>query len=101
MNPFWDSRVDVRMRVCGMRTGITIAVSPADRRRLQTLIRDRNTAQKHVWRARIVLLTADGVGTHEIMRQTGTSKVCVWRWQERFMQEGVDDVGFLSQNWIG
>jgi transposase len=25
----------------------------------------------------------------EIMRRTGTSKTCVWRWQERFMQEGV------------
>src|SRR6202041_3811515 len=40
--------------------------------------------------ANIVLLSADGVGTNEIMRQTGTSKTCVWRWQERFMQEGVD-----------
>jgi hypothetical protein len=30
-----------------------------------------------------------GVGTNEIMRQTGTSKVTVWRWQERFMRAGV------------
>jgi transposase len=30
------------------------------------------------------------VGTNEIRRQTGTSKTCVWRWQERFMSEGVD-----------
>jgi transposase len=37
-----------------------------------------------------VLLTADGVGTNEIMRQTGKSKTCVWRWQERFIEEGVD-----------
>jgi transposase len=35
-----------------------------------------------------VLLSADGVGTNEIMRQTGKSKTCVWRWQERFMPEG-------------
>ncbi|KAF0169967.1 MAG: transposase, partial [Caulobacteraceae bacterium] len=53
-------------------------------------IKDRTAAQKHVWRAVIVLLSADGVGTNEIMRQTGTSKTCVWRWQERFMEEGVD-----------
>ena len=26
----------------------------------------------------------------EIMRQTGKSKTCVWRWQERFMAEGID-----------
>jgi hypothetical protein len=35
-------------------------------------------------------LSADGVGTHEIMRRTGKSKTCVWRWQERFMQAGYD-----------
>jgi hypothetical protein len=35
-------------------------------------------------------LSADGVGTHEIMRRTRKSKTCVWRWQERFMQAGYD-----------
>ena len=44
----------------------------------------------HVWRAEIVLLSATGVGTNEIMRRTGKSKTCVWRWQERFMQDGYD-----------
>ncbi len=71
-----------------MRTGISITLKPADRRRLAALARDRNAPHKHVWRAEIVLLSADGVGTNEIMRQTGKSKTCVWRWQERFMQEG-------------
>jgi len=73
-----------------MRTGITIKITRPDRHRLEAITRDRNTAQKHVWRANIVLLSADGVGTNEIMRQTGTSKTCVWRWQQRFMEEGVD-----------
>ena len=73
-----------------MRTGISITLKPSDRRRLQVIMRDRNAPQKHVWRAAIVLLSADGAGTIEIMRQTAKSKTCVWRWQERFMQEGVD-----------
>ena len=73
-----------------MRTGISITLKPADRRRLATLARDRNAPHKHVWRAEIVLLSADGVGTNEIMRRTGKSKTCVWRWQERFMQAGYD-----------
>jgi transposase len=38
----------------------------------------------------IVLLSADGVGTNEIRRRTGKSKTCVWRWQERFTQEGFE-----------
>ena len=78
------------MRVSGMRTGISITVSPSDHCRLEALARDRNSPQKHVWRAEIVLLTADGIGTNEIMRRTGKSKTCVWRWQERFAEEGFD-----------
>ncbi len=73
-----------------MRTGITFEVSSADRLRLERLARDRNAPQKHVWRAWIILLSADGFGTTSIMRRTGKSKTCVWRWQERFMAEGVD-----------
>jgi transposase len=52
-------------------------------------VADRNSPQKHVWRAEIILATADGLGTSEIMRRAGVSKPCVWRWQERFMREGV------------
>ena len=73
-----------------MRTGITLTLTPADRKRLLALVNDRNAAQKNVWRAEIVLLSADGVGTSETMRRTGKSKTCVWRWQERFMQEGYE-----------
>ena len=70
------------MRVWGMRTGVTFSVTAADLDRLCGLIGDRNAAQKHVWRARI-LLSAEGLSTNAIMSQTGKSKTCVWRWQER------------------
>jgi transposase len=72
-----------------MRKGITVEVSAADRARLEAVVADRNSRQKHVWRARIVLATVDGHGTNEIMHRSGMSKPCVWRWQERFMREGV------------
>ena len=72
-----------------MRSGIFITLKPRDRRRLAAIVGDRNAAQKHVWRASIVLMTAAGLGTNEIMRRSGKSKTCVWRWQERFMQDGV------------
>jgi transposase len=73
-----------------MRKGIVVNVKAADRRRLAAIVANRNSPQKHVWRAWIVLLTADGLGTAAIMRRTGKSKSVVWRWQERFMQAGVD-----------
>ena len=77
-----------------MRTGITISVSAADRRRLEAIVADGKTPQKHAWRCRIILLTDEGVGTHGIMAATGKSKTCVWRWQSRFAEAGVD--GLLS-----
>jgi transposase len=73
-----------------MRTGIRFSLNADDRRRLEAIIADRNTPQKHVWRCRIVLLTAAGIGTNAIMREAGVAKTAVWRWQERFMHEGVD-----------
>src|SRR3981081_4538005 len=73
-----------------MRTGVTVYLGSTDRKRLQAIVDDRNSPQKHVWRARIVLATADGLGTATIMRTAGVSKTAVWRWQERFMSEGVD-----------
>ena len=77
-------------RVCVMRTGITFELNAADRALLESICADRNRPQKHVGRARIVILSADGVGTNEIRRQTGTSKTCVWRWRARFMSEGIE-----------
>ena len=73
-----------------MRKGIVVDVSAEDRARLAAITANRNSPQKHVWRARIVLLTAEGLGTAAIMRQTGKSKSVVWRWQERFMRAGVE-----------
>src|SRR6266849_3779683 len=72
-----------------MGEGISIWVSAADRERLAEVVADRNSPQKHVWRARIILATAGGCGAAEIMRRAGVSKPCVGRWQERFMREGV------------
>ena len=71
-----------------MRAGKSLIVSPEDIGRPKGLIQDRNSPQKHVWRAEIVPLTADGVGTNEIMRRAAKSKTCVWRWQERFIEDG-------------
>src|SRR4051794_18801542 len=72
-----------------MRKGIIVELNAADRVRLEAVVADRNSPQKHVWRAGLVLLPADGHGTAEIMRRAAISKVAVWRWQERFMTAGV------------
>jgi len=62
-----------------------------------------------VWRAKVILATADGCGTAEIMRRSGKSKPVVWTWQARFMAEGVEGLlrglvardGLREGGWFG
>jgi hypothetical protein len=56
-----------------MRGGISIEVSAADRERLAAVVADRNSRQKHVWRAQIILATTEECGTAEIMRRLACS----------------------------
>ena len=60
--------------------------SPAQKLWCKAATRRRSTSGEPA----IVLLTAEGVGTNEIRRRTAKSKTCVWRWQERFIEEGFD-----------
>ncbi len=68
-----------------MKSEDTIERGTEDRARLEELIEAPSTPQKHVWRARIVLLTADGLGVSAIARRTAKSRPTVRRWQARFM----------------
>jgi transposase len=61
-----------------------------DRAKLEGWVADRNTPQKLVWRARIVLLSAEGSGTMTIVRTLHKSKRTVGRWQERYLMLGAD-----------
>jgi transposase len=71
-----------------MHARTKLHLSTSDRAALEAVVANRNSPQKHVWRAKIVLLTADGHGTNEIMQRTGKAKTVIWRWQERFGVEG-------------
>ena len=67
-----------------------IQVSADDRERLRRLVRDRNTPQKVVWRARIVLLAGEGMGAVEVAAAVGKSVLTVRRWRRRYAAKGVD-----------
>jgi len=73
-----------------MRKIERISLSIADRERLERLVRDRNTPQKAVWRARIVLLAADGLTAGAIATAAGKSVLTVRRWRRRYMAQGVE-----------
>jgi len=65
-------------------------VSAVDRARLEAIVADRNRAQKHVARARIILAAAERLSVAEAARRAGVSRPAVWRWQRRFAEAGVD-----------
>jgi transposase len=66
-----------------------IVIGVSDRDRLEKLVRDRNTAQKVVWRARIILLAAEGLKASAIAAATSKSQLTVRRWRRRFLAKGV------------
>jgi transposase len=67
-----------------------IEVPAEDRERLRRLAGDRNTPQKVVWRARIVLLAGEGKGALEVAAEVGVSVLTVRRWRRRYRDKGVD-----------
>ena len=73
-----------------MAQNICPVVSGEDRARLEAIVADRNRAQKHVARARIILASAERRSVAAIARHAGLGRPAVWRWQRRFAEAGVD-----------
>jgi transposase len=73
-----------------MRKIERISIGTSDRERLERLVRDRNTPQKVVWRARIVLLAGSGLTAEAIAAAAGKSLLTVRRWRRRYAALGVE-----------
>ena len=67
-----------------------ITPSKEERKRLEHIMSNPHSLQKHFWRARIILELGSGCGLVETMQRAGMSKPTVWRWWERFLNKGVD-----------
>src|ERR1700737_337045 len=75
-----------------MRTIERISISSADREGLEGPVRNRNrnTPQKVVWRARIVLLASDGLTAEAIAAAVGKTLLTFRRWRRRYVAKGAD-----------
>jgi transposase len=73
-----------------MAQTVSVIVGAEDRARLAAVVGDRNRLQKHVQRARIVLLSAERLPVLAVASEVGISRPAVWRWQQRFAEAGVD-----------
>ena len=72
-----------------MRTSKQIEVSDSYREQLNQVVCNGNTPQKVALRALIVLLSADGISTGEIMHQLDTTTPTITRWRDRYETDGI------------
>nr|WP_276330921.1 IS630 family transposase [Methylobacterium currus] len=73
-----------------MAQTVCVILTEDEKARLRAISQDRARPLKHVQRARIVLLSAERLPVLEVAHQAGVSRTAVWRWQQRFAEEGVD-----------
>ena len=73
-----------------MAQTVCIILSPEDRLRLAAVIQDRNSPQKHVQRAKIIVHSAEKRSVLDVARRSGIARPAVWRWQRRYTEQGVD-----------
>jgi transposase len=73
-----------------MAQSVSILLNAADKGRLQQIIGDRNRPLKHVLRAKIILFSGERLSVLDVARRAGVSRPAVWRWQQRFAEEGVE-----------
>jgi transposase len=56
---------------------------------LEAIVADRNRPRKHVERAQVVLASAERGPVQAVATRLGVSRPMVWRWQQRFAEQGV------------
>src|SRR5215475_2882276 len=66
-----------------------VRLKPEDRAVLEARVRAATTEQRDVFRARIILLAAEGRSTRSIARTVGTMPRTVSLWRGRFSREGL------------
>lgn len=74
----------------GMAQTVSVIPCAEDRESLLAIISDRNRPLKHIQRARIILFSTERLPVLEVARRAGVSRPAVWRWQQRYGEQGVD-----------
>lgn len=80
-----------------MASPTVLAVSKADQEVLESWLRSSNVRRSWAERARIVLLSSEGLSAETIGAHLGCSRRTVYKWRERFQEAGVDGLQDLPR----
>ncbi len=73
-----------------MSQTVSLVLASQTRDALRRIIDDRRRPLAHILRAWIVLLSDERLPVLAVARQVGVGRPTVWRWQQRFAEEGLD-----------
>jgi transposase len=81
-----------------MATAAPLALREGDRGRLEALARSASARPSLAQRARIVLMSAEGLTNTEIARRTGSTRPTVINWRNRYSTGGINALGDLPRS---
>ena len=67
-----------------------LSITEAVRKELESWLRSSNVRRSHAERARIVLLSTEGLSAASIADRLGCSRRTVYKWRERFVETGLE-----------
>ncbi len=67
-----------------------IQLSSLEQERLERIVRKRTSPQQLVLRAKVILMTAQGVSADTIARELHTTKVTISKWKKRYLERGLE-----------
>ena len=74
----------------GRKTALHLRLTPAERQTLLAWQRSTSIPAGRARRGRIILQLADGVPVSHIATTVGIGRRFVYKWVQRFMQDGID-----------
>lgn len=76
----------------------SIQLTETEKSELEAIVNKRTSPQQMVLRAKIIILTADGLSTDEIMSRLETTKVTISKWKKRFIEHGLSGLIDLARS---
>src|SRR6201998_1252462 len=73
-----------------MATDSAITLTSDERAELSSIAQSRSLPAGYVFRAKLILMLAEGASFSTIKRQLQTSAPTIIRWKQRFLQSGMD-----------